>query len=80
MDDRRSVRRTRVLKNVKILADHVSMPCTIVDITNSGACISFSDARNVPNRFELAFGNRHARRTCRVTWRTDNQIGVAFLA
>jgi len=78
MDDRRSVRRTRVLKNVKILADHASIPCTILDLTNGGACISFSNAYDVPDHFELAFGTKHARRACRVTWRTNNQIGVAF--
>jgi PilZ domain len=79
MDDRRSIRRTRVLKNVKILAGHASIPCTILDLTNGGACISFADTYDIPDRFELAFGNRHARRACRVTWRNQNQIGVAFV-
>jgi PilZ domain-containing protein len=78
MDDRRSVGRTRIVKDVKILANHVSIPCTILDLTNGGACIAFAHACDVPDHFELAFGTRHARRACRVTWRTGNQVGVAF--
>lgn len=78
MHDRRSVGRTRLLKDVKILANRATISCTIVDLTNGGACIRLDDARDVPNRFELSFGNRHARRACRVTWRTNHHIGVAF--
>jgi hypothetical protein len=78
MHERRSVGRTRLLKHAKILANRTTIPCTIVDLTNRGACIELVDARDVPNRFELSFGNRHAHRACRVTWRTENQLGVAF--
>jgi hypothetical protein len=78
MDERRSIRRTRVRKEVKILVNHGWIPCTILDLTNNGACISFVSTQDVPDRFELAFGSRSARRSCRVTWRAPNQIGVAF--
>ena len=78
MHDRRSVGRTRLSKNVKILASRTTISCTIVDLTNGGACIRIEDSRDVPDRFELSFGNRHARRACRVTWRTNNHLGVAF--
>jgi hypothetical protein len=79
MDDRRNVGRTRVLKKVRILSNHASIPCTILDLTNGGACISLANNDDVPDHFELAFGSRHARRACRVTWRSHNQIGVAFV-
>jgi hypothetical protein len=78
MHDRRSVGRTRLSKGAKILANRATIPCTIVDLTNGGACIHIEDAREVPDRFELSFGNRHARRACRVTWRANNHLGVAF--
>jgi PilZ domain-containing protein len=78
MDERRSIRRTRVRKDVKILVNRLSIPCTVLDLTNHGACISFANAQDIPDRFELAFGSRSARRACRVTWRAHNQIGVAF--
>lgn len=78
MHERRSVGRTRLLKHAKILANRTTIPCTIVDLTNRGARIRLADARDVPNRFELYFGNRHAHRACRVTWRTENLLGVAF--
>jgi PilZ domain len=78
MIDRRSIRRTRVAKQAKILANRCSIPCTVIDLTNSGACISLARGQTMPDRFELTFGSRQPRRTCRVTWRSDNQIGVAF--
>jgi hypothetical protein len=78
MHERRSVGRTRILKHAKILANRTTIPCTIVDLTNRGACIELVDTHDVPDRFELSFGNRHAHRACRVTWRTDNQLGVSF--
>jgi hypothetical protein len=78
MHERRSVGRTRLLKHAKILAARTTIPCTIVDLTNRGACIQVADTRDVPDRFELSFGHRHAHRACRVTWRTENQLGVAF--
>ena len=78
MDDRRSLRRTQVRKNVRILVNRSSIPCTIIDLTNRGACISFATEREIPDRFELTFGTGQARRACRVTWRVDNHVGVAF--
>jgi PilZ domain len=78
MHERRSVGRTRLLKHAKILATRKTIACTIVDLTNRGACIRLADTRDVPDRFELSFGNRHAHRACRVTWRTENQLGIAF--
>jgi hypothetical protein len=78
MHERRSVGRTRLVKHAKIFTDRSTIPCTVVDLTNRGACIELPDTRDVPDRFELSFGNRHAHRTCRVTWRTENQLGVAF--
>jgi hypothetical protein len=78
MHDRRYVGRTRLSKDAKILVNRATLSCTIVDLTNGGACIRLEDAPDVPDRFELSFGNRHARRACRVTWRTNNHLGVAF--
>jgi hypothetical protein len=78
MHDRRYVGRTRLSKDAKILATRAAISCTIVDLTNGGACIRLENARAVPDRFELSFGNRHARRACRVTWRSNNHLGVAF--
>jgi hypothetical protein len=78
MDDRRSLRRTQVRKNVRILVNRSSIPCTIIDLTNRGACISFATEREIPDHFELTFGTGQARRACRVTWRADNLVGVVF--
>jgi hypothetical protein len=78
MNERRSIRRTDVLKNVKIIANRTSFRCELVDLTNIGACITFAETNKIPDDFELAFGAGPSRRRCRVKWRTGNQLGVAF--
>jgi hypothetical protein len=34
----------------------------------------------LPDTFELTFEQGRTRRACRVAWRTDDLIGVAFVA
>jgi hypothetical protein len=78
MSDRRAVGRTQVTKDVRILVRQGSIPCTVVNLTNNGACLAVEDGSHVPERFEVAFGHQQARRRCRVTWRNADRIGIAF--
>jgi hypothetical protein len=80
MDDRRIVRRTRVLRNAKIILDHRAslIHCTVLDLTSSGARLSLAATDRVPETFELTFEHGRSRRLCHVRWRTDNKIGVSF--
>ena len=78
--DRRDVRRTKVLRNAKIIAPRrVSViHCTVQNITSGGACLKLANTSGVPEYFELTFELGRTRRPCRVIWRTADQLGVAF--
>jgi hypothetical protein len=79
-EERRALRRTRVLRNAKIMLDHRSplVSCTLLDLTSGGACLSLASTYRLPDRFELTFEQGRMRRPCRVVWRTANRLGVAF--
>src|SRR5437763_5100777 len=81
MDERRSVRRTQVLRNAKIIINHRSatiISCTLQDLTNHGACLSLASTYRLPDTFELTFEHGRSRRPCRVMWRTRTKLGVSF--
>jgi hypothetical protein len=80
MDDRRNVTRTRILRGAKIIVPRRSpvIHCTVQNITSGGACLKLANTYGVPQTFELTFEHGRTRRACRVVWRTNNELGVAF--
>jgi len=80
MDDRRALKRTVVRRNAKIIVPRRSpvIHCTVQDITGAGACLVLANTFGVPQTFELTFEHGRTRRPCRVVWRTDDRLGVAF--
>jgi hypothetical protein len=80
--DRRVLKRTRVRRNAKIIVPRFSpvICCTVENITNAGACLKLATTFGLPDTFDLTFEHGRTRRWCRVIWRTDDQLGVAFEA
>jgi hypothetical protein len=80
MDERRSIERTRILRNAKIIVDPRSpiVYCTVQNVSNTGACLSLASTFRLPDTFELTFEAGRSRRKCRVIWRTASKIGVTF--
>jgi hypothetical protein len=80
MDERRALRRTRVLRNAKIIDPERSpmLHCTVLNITSAGACLTMASTDGMPPTFELTFEHGRTRRVCRVIWRTAEKVGVAF--
>ena len=80
MEERRRVQRTRTLKSARILFSHSAsvIDCTVRNLTNLGACLHVANSFGMPERFDLVFDSIHARRPCRVIWRTDERLGVSF--
>jgi hypothetical protein len=78
--DRRDVTRTRVSRNAKIIPPHRGsmIHCTVQNITSSGACLKLANTYGMPETFELTFEHGRTRRACRVVWRTNDELGVAF--
>lgn len=79
-NDRRVVKRTRVLRSAKIIVPRNSpvIHCTVQDLTSSGACLKVANTSGMPQTFELTFEHGRTRRPCRVVWRTADKLGVAF--
>ena len=79
--DRRNVKRTRILRSAKLILEHRSsvIHCTVQNITSRGACLKLANTYGLPDAFELTFEHGRTRRACRVAWRTDDQVGVAFV-
>lgn len=80
MDERRNVGRMRVTRAAKIIvaAETPLVPCELLDLTASGARLSFAEAGAIPDNFELTLDQGRSRRPCRVVWRTGSDVGVAF--
>ena len=78
--DRRAVQRTKVLRSAKIIVPRRSpvIHCTVQNITDVGACLKVANTFGVPATFDLTFEHGRTRRACRVVWRTDDKLGVAF--
>jgi hypothetical protein len=78
--ERRVVTRTRMSRNAKIIVPHRNQVvfCTVENITNGGACLKLATTSGVPQSFDLTFEHGRTRRSCRVTWRTADKLGVAF--
>lgn len=80
MQERRRIPRTKVQKSAKVVIDSLSgfVPCTVRDISTLGACIEFSFALQVPDKFVLSFDSFRSARMCCVRWRAEQRVGVAF--
>lgn len=80
MNSRRTVERTRVLRNAKILVPRNSpvIHCTVQNITSAGACLTLANTHGLPATFDLTFEHGRTRRPCRVVWRTNDRVGVRF--
>ena len=80
MQERRRVQRTRVLKAARIICDQHSsaIDCTVLNLTNVGACLRVASSLDVSTGFDLTFDSAHSSRKCRVVWRNEDELGVSF--
>jgi hypothetical protein len=55
------------------------LPCTVLDVSQGGGRIRLETKVQIPDRFYLLFTwTASVRRECRVVWRQDQYLGVAF--
>lgn len=55
-----------------------SIDCVVRRIADDGATIEVESGLGVPEHFQLAIASEGAVLPCRLTWRSDKQIGVSF--
>jgi hypothetical protein len=77
MDENRKAIRRRVLKSATIEFDRGAHSCAVRDLSDTGANLDVPHALAIPYEFTLTMETDQPRR-CRVIWRKENRLGVAF--
>jgi hypothetical protein len=79
-DNRRSARRlTRAQATIRLGGSFASRPCTVLDLSETGVCISVAGVEKIPDAFTLLLSQGSRGRSARVKWRRGNQIGAEFV-
>lgn len=55
------------------------LSCTVRNISTTGAKLSLDCAAWLPENFELEISHQDVRVNARAVWRTESEIGIAFL-
>jgi hypothetical protein len=77
---RRNPRRALHVKALLVRDEpQASLACNLVDISETGARLVFRDTTDVPDCFTIVLTPQGApSRKCRLIWRGDTDVGVAF--
>lgn len=59
--------------------DAVGVSCMVLDLSGTGACLTFRAGVAVPAAFSLRIGQERRAYAVEVRWRKPDRIGVAFL-
>lgn len=78
MEDKRKLRRTRVLKAGTIEFGGSAISCTVRNLTRSGAMLDIESPLGVPKEFTLVISPDQVRHECRIAWIKERRIGVSF--
>ena len=78
MNEKRIASRHRVLKAGKLSLDGGAIDCTVRNISKTGAALEVATPIGIPHAFIPVIEADHVRQTCRVVWRMEKRIGVAF--
>jgi len=72
--------RRRTLKGGKIIFNQRSsvITCSIVNLSNTGACLEVPSTVGIPGIFELRFEPGDGLHVCEVAWRNERRLGVRF--
>jgi hypothetical protein len=78
MDENRKAVRRRVLKSATIEFDNGAFSCAVRNLSESGAALDVPSSLGIPHEFQLVIQANQMTRNCRVVWRQESRIGVAF--
>ena len=79
-DNRRNDRR-RTYKGGRIFFNQARsvIDCTVKNFSQGGALLFVESAIGIPSEFNLVISPDNVSRACRVVWKSQTQIGVAFV-
>jgi hypothetical protein len=78
MNERRAAKRQRVFKAATIEFDGSGVDCTIRNLSLDGATLDVASPLGIPHEITLNIASSHKRQNCRIVWRREKRIGVAF--
>ena len=78
VDENRRASRRRVLKSATIEFDRGAHSCAVRNLSEAGAALDVPYALAIPHEFKLIMETDQVSRYCRVVWRKDQRLGVAF--
>jgi PilZ domain len=78
--ERRAAQRRRVLKGGSIEFDGRTVACVLRNISATGAALQVERWLCIPHQFKLNIPFDEIRQDCRVVWRKEALIGLAFEA
>jgi hypothetical protein len=80
-NDGRTSPRRRVLKaGIAASNDrHITVACTVRDVSATGARLRTESSLNIPDTFELIIDVDGLEANCEVVWRKGNEVGARFL-
>ena len=78
MNEHRIAPRRRMFKAGTIEFGGGGMDCTVKNLSDTGAALEILSPLYVPDRFTLFVPSDQFKRRCRVVWRKERRIGIAF--
>jgi hypothetical protein len=70
--------RRRILKAGSIQFGGGSIDCIVRNLSETGAALEVVTPLFIPDRFTLVVQTEQLKRSCRIIWRKQKRIGVAF--
>ena len=78
VDRRRPPARKRLLKTGKILLGAHAVPCTVRNLSETGACLQIQTTAGLPSKFRFVMEGLPPQQ-CKIIWRDDTKVGVNFV-
>jgi hypothetical protein len=78
-DEHRIAPRHRVLKAGTVEFGGGGIDCIVKNVSDTGALLEVTSPVGIPERFTLVIPQDNIAKPCRVMWRKEKRIGVAFL-
>jgi PAS domain-containing protein len=80
MSENRQVSRSRTLRSGKVAFNYGRsvVDCTVRNLSTHGACLELESVVGIPDAFSLVVAGDPTKHACRLMWRTEHRVGVAF--
>jgi len=78
MIEKREAQRFKVLKGGIVTVEGGNIPCTVRNMSSTGAAVDFAQRVDLPATFTLLIERDGFTRRCRPVWRNERRVGMAF--